>query len=180
MLTFDPDSEARIRALWQVLGEAGLPALGNSGWQPHITLAAFTTARPLEVHRALAAVFENVASFELQLEGIGSFPRRGVLYLNPTLTSHLLGLQASLYASLASQVTFGEPFYAPDHWSPHCTLTLGASARELGLALELLVPRWQPFSLRVEGVHLLHSEDSATAANSREIAYKAFRNPNIA
>ena len=174
MLLLEPDGAERVMRLWRRLAAAGLPTL-DSRWQPHITLAAFDSPTPEKVTAALSAASRNVDSFTLQFETLGSFPGRGVLYSAPTPDARLLNLQKRVYDSLQGAAQFGEPYYAPGRWTPHCSFTLSASPRELGQALALLARDWQPFTAGVRGLNLVRSADAYPAGPSTDVLYRSFR-----
>ena len=175
MLLLDETSAARVRGLWRTLAEQGLPTL-NDKWEPHITLAAFdladADAKP-KVLRAVASV-SRVASFELRFEALGMFSQSGVLYTPPTPDTGMLELQSRLYHALAPYAHFNKPFYAPGLWSPHCSLSVGASKREVLRGAELILRTWQPFSATARGLTLVRMSASGRFEIDQDVLYRNF------
>lgn len=176
MLLLDETSAVRVRGLWRILAEQGLPTL-NDRWEPHITLAAFDLSdanAKLRLLRDVSSVSRNVAGFELRFEALGVFPQSGVLHTPPTPNVGMLELQAKLYQALIPYAYFSKPFYAPGLWSPHCSLSVGASPRELLRGAELVVRTWQPFSATARGLTLVRMSDSGRYEVGQDVLYRSF------
>ncbi len=93
-LTFDPDTEASIRALWQRISDAGIPSSLNArGYRPHVSLAAYDAA-PFAVEvciRRLRAYARHVQRFSINFSHVGMFVSGGnVVFLGVAPTEALL------------------------------------------------------------------------------------------
>jgi hypothetical protein len=137
-LLFDPDSDAAIRDVWQLLADADLPSHMNvrSGTnRPHITLLA--------ADRIDAGVDDVLAELcsALPLPCLIGAPMvfgdgRLTLVRSVVPSARLLALHHEVYQRCLPHVP-GTPFAhcEPDQWSPHTTLGRRLSSIQLGQAL---------------------------------------------
>ena len=172
MLLLDEASTLKMRGYWRVLKEAGLPTL-NETWEPHISLAAFTAPNEAQLLKDVAGASRGVERFELRFDALGTFPR-GVVYAAPTPTARLLELQTKLYQVLNVYAQFDKPFYTPGRWTPHCSLLLNASRREVMTGLELLLRDWQPITAAVRGLTLVRVAADMPNAPGHNVLYRGF------
>jgi len=136
-LLLDGPADARIRAQWAALSDAGLPSQADhtsSSNSPHVTLLARRrldgTADP-----ALAALLGQLLPLPIELGAPLVFGRgRGhVLVRSIVATRALLELHA-----LVHEIVGGEddvPHSSPGLWVPHVTLASRLDAEAVGRAL---------------------------------------------
>jgi 2'-5' RNA ligase len=135
---FDEATEATVRNMWQSIASAGLPsAMLTGGYRPHVTLAVYDTLRDDGWFASTLEVLAGVApSVNLTLDSYGVFPTdEGALFLGVTVTSALLELHATLHSWFADYQAGLRGYYAPDKWTPHCTLGMGLSFEQMGTAM---------------------------------------------
>lgn len=83
ILTFDMKTDARIRAAWSALADAGVTrSMLGPGFRPHLTLyvAEELDFGPLEVE--LTTLAEDLQPLAIGLPGIGLFPDTGTVCLD--------------------------------------------------------------------------------------------------
>jgi hypothetical protein len=133
-VTFDPATDAAIRADWAALAEAGLPSLAShtsASNRPHISLAVGPDLDPgaAEAFRALP--------LELRFAGYVTFtPRHGihVLARSVIVSRSLLELHTSVHTTLSGALDIT----LPDRWTPHVTLARRLTPEQLAAALAVL------------------------------------------
>lgn len=137
-LLFDDHSDAAIRAMWQVLADAGLPSqlrVKSPTNRPHVTLLAARRISP-EVDASLGSLGDRLP--------VASVVGAPLVFGGPRLTlarlmvpsAELLALHEAIYR-LSLPHVIGDPFAhsQPGHWTPHVTLGRRFSAAEIGAAL---------------------------------------------
>ena len=116
----DPDADARVRRLWNVLHERGISDsnLRNAS-TPHLTLLTADRLDEAAAHAALGLVGRSPA-FALPLRGVAFFPgERATLYLPVVPSRELLDLRRACVG--AARAAGGEP--RDDRaWTPHVSL----------------------------------------------------------
>jgi hypothetical protein len=133
-LTFDPTTDAAVRADWSALAEAGLPSLAShtsASNRPHISVAVGPDLDP-----GAGEAF-RVLPVELRFAGYVTFtPRRGVHVLarSVIVSRALLDLHASVHAALSGALDIT----LPDRWTPHVTLARRLTPEQLARALTVL------------------------------------------
>jgi 2'-5' RNA ligase len=133
-VTFDPMTDAAIRADWAVLADAGLPSLAShtsASNRPHISLAVGPDLDPGD------AVALQALPLELRFAGYVTFgPRRGAVVLARAVvvSRGLLEMHAALHATLSGALDIT----LPDRWTPHVTLARRLTPEQLGQALSVL------------------------------------------
>ena len=160
-LYFDTCSENKFRELWRELHELGISKfMHESGGRPHIALVIFDEDDcDLNMLRQLFHnFFMKKDPLELIFSSIGIFPsEEGVTYAGVKPIASLLDLQEDFYnrvkdTSLASQVW---AYYTPEYWVPHCTMTIGTTAEEQLMAVDLLRRRFRNIIAKTESVALV-------------------------
>ena len=137
-LTFDEETEARVRADWAALAAIGLPSLaGHTGAtnRPHLTLAAGEDLSDGQELRDAVAMLP----LELTFGGVILFgeSRRGVVLARQVVTSSaLLELHRRAHDAAPGAVDLTRP----DNWTPHVTLARRMPADDLGRALAAIGP----------------------------------------
>ena len=137
-LLLDPDTEARVRADWQRLADAGLSSLGAHtapSNRPHI---------PLLVRPALAEVAFGAASARLPVPIALAEPTvfahgdRGVLVWRVEVTDELRELQRDVHRAAGPGSDAAHT--APGEWTPHITLARRLRLVSLPEARSLIGP----------------------------------------
>ena len=136
-LLFGSDAEERVRNCQErVAARIGVEPLA---YRPHVTLTGHRMAA-----ERLGAVMSDVAaelpSFPIRLHHVGVFPENRVVFLAPRVTDQLLSLRDALLARLGPPAN---PFFAPDQWSPHCTIAAALPGEQLGAAAGLVIDGWE-------------------------------------
>ena len=139
-LLLDKESDAAIRAQWDLLGDAELPTARRSGpsphHAPHITLWA-GQALSSETEEALPGLFGDL-DLELVIGGVLLFgPRRSryILVRQVVVSAALAALQRAV-----SDLCRGREFGGFDDgaWSPHVTLARRLAVDQVTPALRAL------------------------------------------
>lgn len=150
---FDPEADARVRRLWDVLKERGISDsnLRNDS-TPHLTLLTVPDLDPEAAKAALALVARRPA-FPLPLRGLALFPgERATLYLPVTPTPDLLDLQRACVG--AARAAGADP--QPDRpWTPHVSLARRLPPVALPGAVGVLHNQDQTIDARVVRLGLL-------------------------
>jgi len=133
-LFFDEQTEAKLLGIWQGLAEAGInnSMINIEGCRPHISLGVLV-GEDLDVDvmkQRLTEFAAGRAAFEVRLEGVGTFPTSGTVFLSPTVTESLLQLHREFHAAFAAFEEHKNPYYLPERWVPHCTVGIRLSAEE--------------------------------------------------
>ena len=137
-LLLDPDTEARVRADWQALADAGLSSLAAHtapSNRPHITL--LVRPAPAEADFAAAAARLPVP-IALAEPTVFAHADRGVLAWRVTLTDELRELHREVH--VAAGTGPGAAHTAPEEWTPHITLARRLRLVSLPDALDLIGP----------------------------------------
>jgi 2'-5' RNA ligase len=138
-LLFDPDSEAKVKSVWDRLEAAGLPSLATRSHQqhrPHVTLAV---AERIEATRIQDGQDRLAAThLDVTLHSPAVFQRSGVLYLSVVPTLELLGLHQQVHAALHDSLVGSWGVYSVGAWVPHCTLAQGLTREQLARGIDLL------------------------------------------
>ncbi|TWX40124.1 2'-5' RNA ligase family protein [Frigoribacterium sp. ACAM 257] len=136
-LLLDGPADARIRAQWAALSDAGLPSQADhasSSNAPHVTLLA---RRSIDgrTDQALAALLDRLLPLPIELGAPLVFGRgRGhVLVRSVVATRALLELHAEVHAIVGGDDDV--PHSSPGLWVPHVTLASRLDAESVGQAL---------------------------------------------
>ena len=140
-LLLDPGLDARVRAQWRALVEAGLPSLGRHTGPtnaPHVTLTVASGVGPVHEQRLGDAVAPADLPLPVLLGGYVVFgTHKHVLARLVVPTGRLLDLHAraadAWSDALELQVTA-----LPGRWTPHVTLASHLTDSQLGQALTAL------------------------------------------
>jgi len=147
-LLFDPDSEATIRSIWQRITDAGYPSsLDAEGYRPHLTLAV-SDAETFDIEGCRARLADFVQRWSplpVTLNHVGLFQTvENVVFLGVIPSQGLLALHRAAFRLCQQVVTAWRPYYVPDHWTPHVTLSFGLTPEQvlgiLALAWEMPLP----------------------------------------
>ena len=146
-LLFDEETEARLRAVWDALQEAGLPSLASHTGEtnrPHVTVAVVDEGDLSPAVDALRAVF---AGWDLSGGGFpatvgspvlfGGHRHRWVLARQVVPSRPLLTLHAAVARALA-QAAPDAPVHEqtrPDAWTAHVSLARRVPEDRMGAVL---------------------------------------------
>lgn len=160
-LYFDEQSEKKIRDLWKELHDLGISKfMHESGGRPHIALLVFDqdNCNLTLLKKTFSEFFKNKEGMELILSSLGIFPsEEGVTYLGIKPVAELLDLQED-YFNRIKDLTLMEQlweYYIPDYWVPHCTMTMGTTAEEQLMAIDVLRKRFRNIKAKVDTVSIV-------------------------
>jgi 2'-5' RNA ligase len=124
-----------------ILRAAGMPLPVDARSQPHITLAMFETIEdPASVDKILRKFSRTVPPFPIQMASAGLFPtEEEVIFLAPVTTRRLLDVHVRLHRELKRAGLVSIPYYRPEQWVPHCTVSVGLKSDAKARALESIL-----------------------------------------
>jgi hypothetical protein len=142
-LMLDASSAATVRGLGRSLRPAG----GESGVEPHVTLAA-CSGLDVDLFRPEAAeLAARTQPLGCTLASVGVFPTaEGVLFLAPTISPVLVQLQLVVLDRLQLAGGEIEPYWMPGAWVAHCTLATGIPREAIAAAVAQTLDGFQPFA----------------------------------
>ncbi len=157
--TFDPATEAVVRAIWRRIARAGLPSsLDADGYRPHISLAVYDAEQfdSDGCRRRALAYARNVAPFPIRLSHLGVFSSwENVVFLGVTPTLTLLRRQQETLDLCQAQRAFLRSYYAPGLWTPHVSLAFDLTPEQAKAILALAWETSLPISGMVRALHLV-------------------------
>jgi hypothetical protein len=128
-LYLDPPADKRVRAIWRTLDAAGVPSLGSvpgTDYHPHVSLAAFDSAKIDDVVRVVRPLLAECLGIALPLVALGAFlTQESVAFLSVVPTEPLLAAHRGVADALRPVVQGYWPYYEPSALLPHCTLAMG-------------------------------------------------------
>ncbi|MFC3689048.1 2'-5' RNA ligase family protein [Aquipuribacter hungaricus] len=140
-LLLDADLDARVRAQWRALVEAGLPSLGRHTGAtnaPHVTLTVASGVGPAHEDALADALPPADLPLPLLLGGYVVFgSHKHVLARLVVPSARLLDLHARAASAWADALEVA-PTGLPGRWTPHVTLASHLTDTQLGQALTAL------------------------------------------
>ncbi|MET7332804.1 2'-5' RNA ligase family protein [Nonomuraea sp. NPDC005650] len=137
---FDDQADQKVRRLWEILADHGLPSLAtltHRRHRPHVSLTVAETLNEADLDDLRSALTQQPPA--LNLDFLGTFPgAEGVLFAGVAATTELLAFHRRIHAALPSHRIKHWPYYFPDKWIPHCTLAIGLNRTELSEAMDVL------------------------------------------
>lgn len=136
-LLLDPQIEARMRADWQALADAGMSSLAahtSPSNRPHVTLLARPALADADFSTALARLPVPVSLIEPVIFAHGD---RGVLAWRVALSAEVQALHRDVHAGSPGP---DSAHTAPGAWTPHITLARRLRLAAASEALTLLGP----------------------------------------
>lgn len=135
-LLLDPETDARVRADWQRLADAGLSSLGAHrapSNRPHVTLLARATLSSIAFTEAVGMLPVRI---DLAEPITFTHRDRAVFAWRVSFTDELRALHRVVHAAVPE----GEdtPHTAPGEWTPHITLARRLRLESLPAALDLI------------------------------------------
>lgn len=124
ILSFDSETDAAIRRLWQMIEDAGLPSvMPGMNYPPHLTLAACEDMDLPHMRKELATFVANHPPMLVQFSGLGLFHGRiPVVYLAVTVSRALLEMHAAFESITQPYMHGPSEYYRSGAWVPHVTL----------------------------------------------------------
>jgi 2'-5' RNA ligase len=171
LLYLDEESEAAILGLQRALDAAGLPTPLRH-WpelRPHITLASYLDvpheATLIDLVRRYAWAKPPLG---IRFESLGIFLRPStVLFLSPDPSLALLKDHEDLYDQVDRLELPMDRHYAPDSWTPHCTISEGMRQEQLVEAVRIVAGEATfPLVARARAVGIIKVEDEPVAIKS--------------
>jgi hypothetical protein len=135
-LVFDPDTEARVRHIWDVLREAGIPSQAPAS-RPHATLTVAERIDP-EVDSLLASLLPRFP-FDCRIGAPLLFGTAKVVLARLVVpTTELLDVHAEVHRMCLPHVQPRPMANAlPGQWTAHVTLARRVVPGQLGRALRI-------------------------------------------
>lgn len=153
---FDGVGESRLLSLWDDFVRFGATTMRNGNARPHISLAVADSVDLPAPRQLLSDFAQSLQPFELTLAALGWFTAsEHVLFLAPKVTSKLLGLHERFFERFSNVADGVLQHYVPATWMPHCTLAMGLSAKQLGLALDACQSFRLPLACTVSEIGLV-------------------------
>ena len=159
VLTFDSETETTIRKIWRQISEKGYPSAQDAtGYRPHISLGVYDTAAfDIPACRdTVRAYARSVNAFSIQISHIGAFVTiQNVVFLGVAPTAELLKRHRDILALCHHHSSALLPYYLPDHWTPHITLSFDITPEQ---SLGVMTLGWEmplPLHGKVQGVQLI-------------------------
>ena len=126
-LRFDPESEAAVAALWQVLFASGAgDDMLRLGCPPHLSLAVLDEEPPLTVVAAAFDAMSDMSGFDVQLGGVKCFPDTPIVWLAVDGGTALADVHARMQALLPEALV--REHYRQGRWTPHVALQMQGDA----------------------------------------------------
>jgi hypothetical protein len=145
VLTFDSQTDATVRGMWQIIEDAGLPSLMlQRDYPPHLTLAV---CEDMDLDGLTAHLPEFIAAFpplHVDFSGLGIFSAIDpVVYLTVTRSPALTALHSAFWDLVGGYSSSLSQYYHPRAWVPHITLDQGMPLSAVGSIMDalLLFPR---------------------------------------
>ncbi len=135
-LTFDPDTEAAIRHMWEALAGAGIPSQAPAS-RPHVTLAVADAIDP-GVDQLLKPVAQRLP-LRCAIGAPVLFGRANLVFARIVVpTSELLALHAEVHRLCLPHLE-PKPMAnsLPGQWTGHVTLARRVGGNQLGRALRI-------------------------------------------
>ncbi len=140
-LLLDAELDARVRAQWQALVDAGLPSLGRHTGAtnaPHVTLTVASGVGPADEERLFDALPPSDLPLPVLLGGYVVFGHhKHVLARLVVASPALLDLQARAATAWSAALSVPETAL-PGRWTPHVTLASHLTDTQLGQAFTAL------------------------------------------
>jgi 2'-5' RNA ligase len=165
-LFFDDAADARIRAIWERIADAGLPSrLLELGSAPHVTLGVCAGIDVPAFVKELTPFAAREPAQHATLVSLGTFSnRQGVVFLGLVATRELVALHERFDALFARSARDPWEFYRPGRWVPHCTLTTALDPAQVHAALRVCADVTLPIQATLESVALVENPDGRVHA----------------
>jgi 2'-5' RNA ligase len=154
---FDKKSVKPITDIWQLLDEENISSsISEFGIQPHLTLAIFDEICCETCEKLLSKIAARTRYLHIRASHLGVFTNPGwVIFLAPTPTQELLALHQEIHQVFREDSGTSWEIYQPNHWVPHCTLSMDIPEKKVPRAIELCMQIKLPFDLNINRVGLV-------------------------
>ncbi len=138
--TFDAETEAAVRGLWQQQEDAGLLSFPpGSGFAPHMTLFLADDGDMDGLRSGLGQLAQNMPPIQVIFLALGVFPAEyGVVFLAPVTNRELVDAHSAAWDAAVPHLTNPYAHYHPGIWVPHVTLAFHLPLEQIGPAAALL------------------------------------------
>ncbi len=155
---FDEHTARYVRTLWERIDRAGYPSpLRLKAYEPHLTLLVLEDPG-LEVDALPGLLYRGAQSwgFPVDLVYLGLFTEQEwLVFLGVVPVPELLTLHRRVYEMGRVLSRAIRPYFAPDLWVPHVTLSFDLTREQ---ALEVLSLNWEgilPYRAWARGLRLV-------------------------
>jgi 2'-5' RNA ligase len=157
VLTFDSETDAAVRGLWQVIEDAGLPSIMlKMNYPPHLTLAVCEDMDLEQIIERLPAFIAAFPPLSVDFPGLGAFSAiEPVVYMTVTRSPDLTALHASFWEVIKPVSTGLSPYYHPRAWVPHVTLNQGMPLSMVGSVVDALLLYPRPAAGLLLDIHIV-------------------------
>jgi 2'-5' RNA ligase len=135
-MALDDHAAAVVRRLWHDLEDVGVVHMARSGARPHVSVGIWDSIDRGAAETELTRFAAGATPMSITLASVGFFPQVAI-FLAPTVTSELLGLQTDLHARFSRVAAAPWEHYRPGVWEPHCTLAMDFTAEQFTRGLEI-------------------------------------------
>ena len=138
----DARTSAEIRGVWDALDAERLPSMATHTHRLHQPHCSLVVAEGLDPEDALGAI-GGVPSrgIPFRIGSVCVFPPSRALFLACVANRSLLDEQRRVHAATTPLVVEPWPYFEPDGWVPHITVSWTLSLGELGTAIPLILDR---------------------------------------
>ncbi|MBC8171458.1 MAG: 2'-5' RNA ligase family protein [Anaerolineae bacterium] len=157
----DEQHHHKVEALWAEFYEK-FGVHGVSGASvPHFSFHVAERYNMEKLEATLKRAAREMSPFTVRTNGLGIFTGKApVLYIPVTRKPELTLFHQRLWEPLSATATSPSPYYHPDQWRPHITLTHQDVDHELlPQVIRLLSERAFVWDMQIDTLALLSSED---------------------
>lgn len=165
----DERSQEQVLALWEELRREFNITDTYTTPIPHFSYHVAQAYDPEALDQALREFAAEWAPFHVRTGGLGLFTgSQPVLYIPIVREAHLSLFHAELCRRLRPLASDPAPYYFPENWLPHITLTLGtADPQTLAAVIAHLSPRHFDWSIAVHNLTAICDNCGVLDVNQR-------------
>lgn len=160
-LYFDDEADARVRAIWRALTDAGVPSLASgagASHAPHVSLAVFDRGDLEAVAMLVGDPLRAALHLPLVLGALGFFlTEESVAFLGVVPSPGLISLHRAVHGAIADVVQGYWPNYQPGALVPHCTVATGVT--DHATVVEVVKRHHLPITATVTSAHIIELPD---------------------
>lgn len=161
----DTQNHAKVEALWKEFKQAfGVHGISVTP-VPHYSYHVAEKYNLEKLEDVLCRVAKTMQPFKVRTNGLGIFTgKEPVLYIPIVRKPELTHFHQYLWEPLSATATKASPYYHPDHWRPHITLTHRDVNHDLlPEVIRLLSEREFFWELSIETLAVLSSNEEPDA-----------------
>jgi 2'-5' RNA ligase len=138
VLWLDVTASAKVRRIWNELAERGIPSHATHTHRLHEPHVSLVVAEDFPVDVTLEAV-GNVPrrAVPFRIESVGIFPDAKTLFLACVPNGALLEEQRRVHDAVIGLARDPWPWFKPDGWVPHITVSMSLTPGQLAEALPI-------------------------------------------